>query len=144
MDAESDSHPKTLGRGPNRLARNRQSRVGLARRQPRALGGCRCLRAHRRREQARLLPGVGATGKDDGERADHRRKAPLPARLHFLGQPRGRGGAQFWSVYVPITFTGQAAVQATLELIDAVYTMIERYADQLILVTSADGLDQTT
>jgi membrane dipeptidase len=50
-------------------------------------------------------------------------------------------GAQFWSVYVPCSFTGQAAVQATLEQIDAVYTMIERYADQLILVTNANGLD---
>ena len=55
----------------------------------------------------------------------------------------GGVGAQFWSVYVPCSFAGPAAVQATLEQIDAVYTMISRYADQLILVTSADGLDET-
>jgi membrane dipeptidase len=36
---------------------------------------------------------------------------------------------------------GSAAVTATLEQIDAVYTMIERYAADLVLVTSADGLD---
>jgi membrane dipeptidase len=52
-------------------------------------------------------------------------------------------GAQFWSVYVPCTFTGGAAVRATLEQIDAVYSMIERYADDLVLVTTADGLDET-
>jgi membrane dipeptidase len=55
----------------------------------------------------------------------------------------GDVGAQFWSVYVPCSFVGQAAVQATLEQIDAVYSMIERYPDQLILVTNAHGLDQT-
>jgi len=69
---------------------------------------------------------------------------PQPHLHTDLGRMRaGRVGAQFWSVYVPCNFVGQAAVQATLEQIDAVYTMIERYADRLILVTAADGLDDT-
>ena len=50
-------------------------------------------------------------------------------------------GAQFWSVFVPCSFSGAAAVTATLEQIDAVYDMIERYPDDLALVTHADGLD---
>jgi membrane dipeptidase len=54
---------------------------------------------------------------------------------------QGRVGAQFWSVYVPCSFVGPAAVAATCEQIDAVYAMVERYADDLVLVTSADGLD---
>ena len=54
---------------------------------------------------------------------------------------QGGVGAQFWSVYVPCTFVGPAAVAATCEQIDAVYAMVERYADDLVLVTSADGLD---
>ena len=54
---------------------------------------------------------------------------------------QGRVGAQFWSVYVPCTYVGSAAVTATCEQIDAVYAMVERYADDLVLVTSADGLD---
>ena len=54
---------------------------------------------------------------------------------------QGQVGAQFWSVYVPCSLVGAAAVTATLEQIDAVYTMVERYADDLVLVTSADGLD---
>ena len=42
---------------------------------------------------------------------------------------------------MPCSLTGAAAVTATLEQIDAVYSMVERYADDLVLVTSADGLD---
>jgi membrane dipeptidase len=55
----------------------------------------------------------------------------------------GRLGAQFWSVFVPCGLTGERAVTATLEQIDAVYLMIERYPDDFVLVTSADGLDRT-
>lgn len=57
--------------------------------------------------------------------------------------PRMRAGqlaAQFWSVFVPCGLTGGDAVTATLEQIDAVYRMIERYPDDLALVTSAEGL----
>ena len=52
----------------------------------------------------------------------------------------GGVGAQFWSVFVPATLTGHAAVTATCEQIDAVYCMIERYPDDFVLVTHADGL----
>ncbi|HWI02151.1 MAG TPA: membrane dipeptidase, partial [Propionibacteriaceae bacterium] len=38
---------------------------------------------------------------------------------------QGQLGAQFWSVYVPCSLVGAAAVTATLEQIDAVYTMVE-------------------
>ena len=55
---------------------------------------------------------------------------------------QGQVGAQFWSVYVPCSLVGEAAVTATLEQVDAVYDMIERYSADLALVTSADGLDQ--
>jgi membrane dipeptidase len=58
-----------------------------------------------------------------------------------LGRLRqGQVGGQFWSVYVPCSMTGERAVTATLEQIDAVYSMIERYPHQLSLVTSAAGL----
>ena len=36
---------------------------------------------------------------------------------------QGQVGAQFWSVYVPGSLAGAAAVTATLEQIDAVYTL---------------------
>lgn len=50
----------------------------------------------------------------------------------------GGVGAQFWSVYVPCALSGDAAVAATLEQIDAVYRMIERYSDDLVLATTAE------
>jgi membrane dipeptidase len=55
---------------------------------------------------------------------------------------RGQVGGQFWSVYVPCSLTGGAAVTATLEQIDAVYAMVARYHDDLVLSTDADGLDR--
>jgi membrane dipeptidase len=67
---------------------------------------------------------------------------PQPHLHTDLPRLRAGGvGAQFWSVYVPCSLTGAAAVAATCEQIDAVYTMVQRYADDLVLVTSADGLD---
>ena len=53
----------------------------------------------------------------------------------------GGVGGQFWSVYVPCSFRGAAAVTATLEQVDAVHLLVERYPDDLVLVTDADGLD---
>jgi membrane dipeptidase len=55
----------------------------------------------------------------------------------------GSVGAQFWSVFVPCSLTGDAAVTATLEQVDAVYDMVQRYVSDLVLVTSADGLEAT-
>ena len=51
---------------------------------------------------------------------------------------RGRVGAQFWSVFVPCSLTGDAAVIATLEQIDFVYALSRRYAADLEIVTTAD------
>jgi membrane dipeptidase len=51
----------------------------------------------------------------------------------------GGVGAQFWSVYVPASLAGEAAVATTLEQIDLVYRMVRRYPDRLELaVTAAD------
>ena len=55
----------------------------------------------------------------------------------------GGVGAQFWSVFVPSSLAGGDAVTATLEQIDAVYDMIQRYVADLVLVTSAEGLQQS-
>jgi membrane dipeptidase len=53
----------------------------------------------------------------------------------------GGVGAQFWSVFVPATLSGDAAVTATLEQIDGVHTMIGRYADQLALATTVEDVE---
>lgn len=49
----------------------------------------------------------------------------------------GGVGAQFWSVYAPVTEQGADAVQYTLEQIDFVYRLTERYPDQLRFARSA-------
>ena len=46
-------------------------------------------------------------------------------------------GAQFWSVYVPVTLPGPEAVQATLEQIDFVHQLVARYPEDLALAGSA-------
>jgi membrane dipeptidase len=55
---------------------------------------------------------------------------------------RGGVGAQFWSVFVPSTLPGDAAVTATLEQIDAVRRMAARYADDFMLAVTADQMEQ--
>ncbi len=59
--------------------------------------------------------------------------------------PRARAGglgAQFWSVYVPGTLTGGTAVTATLEQIDCVYRLLDRYPDDLALALTADDIER--
>jgi membrane dipeptidase len=53
---------------------------------------------------------------------------------------RGRVGAQFWSVYVPGTLQGEAAVVTTLEQIDLVHRMIRSYPDDLELALTAEDV----
>jgi membrane dipeptidase len=54
----------------------------------------------------------------------------------------GGVGAQFWSVYVPPQLAGDAAVTATMEQIDIVYQMIERYPDAFELALTADDVER--
>jgi membrane dipeptidase len=65
-------------------------------------------------------------------------------RLH-TDLPRLHAGGvtgQFWSVYVPSTLSGPDAVSATLEQIDFVHRMIERYPGDLAFAITADEVDQ--
>ncbi len=54
----------------------------------------------------------------------------------------GGVGAQFWSVFVPATLQGDAAVAATLEQIDGVRAMASRYAGDLALATSVADVER--
>ncbi len=53
---------------------------------------------------------------------------------------RGGVGGQFWSVYVPVEILGADAVQATLEQIDDVYRLAERYPETFEIARSADDV----
>jgi len=79
----------------------------------------------------------------------------LPWALRTLGRPvdlaagvpelhtdlprlrAGRVGAQFWSVYVPCSFSGPAAVATVLEQVALVRELAERYPEDLRLATTA-------
>jgi membrane dipeptidase len=54
---------------------------------------------------------------------------------------RGGVGAQFWSVFVPSSLTGDDAVSATLEQVDAGHQMVARYAGQLAFARTADEVE---
>jgi membrane dipeptidase len=54
----------------------------------------------------------------------------------------GGVGGQFWSVYVPPTLTGGAAVTATMEQIDVVHRMQRRHPQAFELARTADDVER--
>ena len=64
-------------------------------------------------------------------------------RLHtdLARLAEGGVGAQFWSVYVPASLAGDHAVSATLEQIDFVHALVERYPDRLRLARTAADME---
>ncbi len=63
-------------------------------------------------------------------------RAGCPTHTDLPRLRAGGVGAQFWSVFVPATLQGDAAVTATLEQVDAVHAMAARYAGELALATT--------
>jgi membrane dipeptidase len=55
---------------------------------------------------------------------------------------QGKVGAQFWSVFVPVTLAGEAAVATTLEQIDFVRSMVRRYPEALELARTAADVER--
>jgi membrane dipeptidase len=55
---------------------------------------------------------------------------------------QGKLGAQFWSVFVPVTLAGEAAVATTLEQIDFVHDMVRRYPGALELALTAADVER--
>src|SRR4051794_4213260 len=60
---------------------------------------------------------------------------PLQPALPRLA--KGHVGAQFWSVWIPATLKGDEAIRVTLEEIDIVHRMVERYPGRLELASTA-------
>jgi len=54
----------------------------------------------------------------------------------------GGVGGQFWSVYVPPSLQGQAAIKAVLEQIDIVHRMVTRYPDTFEMARTADDVER--
>jgi membrane dipeptidase len=106
-------------------------------------------RARRILDRAPLVDGHNDVPWQVRERFhDHLAKLDLAADTSRLEPPmhtdiprlrRGGVGGQFWSVYVPVEITGPAAVQATLEQIDVVHRLVERYPETFAMAyTAAD------
>jgi membrane dipeptidase len=68
---------------------------------------------------------------------------PQPAIMTDIARLRAGGvGGQFWSVYVPASMQGNEAVRATLEQIDVVHRMAEKYPETLVLTRTADDVER--
>ena len=79
----------------------------------------------------------------DFERLDI--STPVASTVTDLPRLRAGGvGGQFWSVFVPSSLQGDAAVTATLEQIDGVHHMIRSYAAELALARTAADVDVAT
>src|SRR5438309_5774010 len=86
-------------------------------------------------EQLREHYALSVEGLASG--TDRREHAPLTdiARLH-----QGRGGGQFWSVYIPSEVTGDTAIRETIEQIDIVKRLVKAYPNDLALAGTADDV----
>jgi membrane dipeptidase len=82
------------------------------------------------REKFALDPvAAGLTGRVAGTHTD------IPRLVE------GGVGGQFWSVYVPASLAGDAAVTAVLEQVDLVHRMIAAYPNRFQLALTADDVD---
>ena len=68
---------------------------------------------------------------------------PQPSIMTDIPRLKSGGvGGQFWSVYVPVSMQGQAAVTATLEQIDIVHRMIRKYPRAFELALTAADIER--
>ncbi|MBV9929654.1 MAG: membrane dipeptidase, partial [Alphaproteobacteria bacterium] len=66
-------------------------------------------------------------------------RLPAPLQTDIPRLRKGHVGAQLWSVYIPVSIKGPAAVLTTLEQMDIVRQMVARYpADFALAATAAD------
>jgi membrane dipeptidase len=61
---------------------------------------------------------------------------PLHTDIQRLRQ--GGMGAQFWSVYIPVSISGPDAVKTVIEQIDVVHRLVERYPEVFEIALTAD------
>ena len=66
------------------------------------------------------------------------RANPLMTDMARLRQ--GRVGAQFWSVYIDGTITGDEAIRDTIEQIDTVHRLVRAYPNDLAMASTADDV----
>ncbi|MSU58746.1 MAG: membrane dipeptidase [Pedosphaera sp.] len=66
-----------------------------------------------------------------------------PPMVTDIARLRAGGmGGQFWSVYIPTSYTNAEGIQAVLEQIDVVHRMMARYPDAFELALTADDVER--
>lgn len=65
-----------------------------------------------------------------------------PMHTDITRLKEGRVGAQWWSVYVPAGIPEDEATKRTMEQIDFVYRMAERYPDEFEMAFTADDVER--
>ena len=65
---------------------------------------------------------------------------PQPLMTDMERMRQGRVGAQFWSVYINGTVTGDEAIRQTIEQIDIVHRLVAAYPRDLELARNADDI----
>lgn len=80
-------------------------------------------------------------------RVDHSKQGKVaegqtPLMTDIPRMREGGMGGQFWSVWIPASTTGPAAVQMTMEEIDIVRTMVARYPEAFEMAYSADDIER--
>jgi membrane dipeptidase len=67
-------------------------------------------------------------------------KLPTPLMTDMARLHAGHVGGQFWSVYIPATVTGPAAIQMTIEQIDVVHRLAAYYPRDLEMAYTASDI----
>jgi len=79
---------------------------------------------------------------DEVDLAGDTRRLNPPMVTDIARLRAGGVGGQFWSVYIPTSYTNGAAVQAVIEQIDVVHRMIARYPDAFELALTAADIER--
>jgi membrane dipeptidase len=81
-------------------------------------------------------------GFDEVDLASDTRKLRPPMVTDIARLRAGGVGGQFWSVYIPTSYTNGAGIQAVLEQIDVVHRMIARYPETFELALTAADVER--
>ena len=79
---------------------------------------------------------------DEVDLASDTRRLHPPMVTDIARLRAGGVGGQFWSVYIPTSYTNSAGIQAVLEQIDVVHRMIARYPETFELALTADDVER--
>lgn len=75
-------------------------------------------------------------------RAANARAVQVPLMTDIARLRAGHVGGQFWSVWIPTSVTGAAAVKMTMEQIDLVKRIAQRYPADFAMAYSADDVER--